>query len=68
MLHPLLDKLVLAIEAARLMGESPVTIGSASLRTGKDLITSVYEKKVSITEIVDVFPDLIYTNLIQPFL
>ena len=67
-LHPLLDKLVLAIEAARLMGESPVTIGSASLRTGKDLITSVYEKKVSITEIVDVFPDLIYTNLIQPFL
>lgn len=66
-LHPLLDKLVLAIEAARLMGKAPITIGAIQVSTGEDLIKSVYNNRVNIQLIVEIFPDLVFEHLIEPF-
>lgn len=66
-LHPILDKCVLGIEAARLMGKTPVKIDSVSMEVGMDLIRSVYNENIKMQAIVDAFPQFIFDHLIEPF-
>jgi hypothetical protein len=66
-LNPILDKCVLAIEAARLMGMAPSKIGSISFDNGMDLIRSIYNENLKIQSIIEAFPEFMFKNLIEPF-
>lgn len=67
-LHPLVDKCVLAIESARLRGQGPIDFGPISCSNGRDLIFNLYDDKLTIQQIKNFFPDIVYEHLIQPFL
>lgn len=66
-LNPYIDKVVLAIESARAMGLTPVTVENVDLNNGIDIITALYDQSISILTLEKVFPELIYSYLIEPF-
>lgn len=67
-LNPILDKLVLAVEAARLMGQNSVKIVNKNFSTGIELINMVAKEDITINSLVDEFPNIIYSYLIDPFI
>jgi hypothetical protein len=66
-LHPLLDKLVLAVESARAMGEPPVSLGGGSIEHGSDLIDLALRGELAVEELKSAMPQIAYRYLVQPY-
>ncbi|MCP3685313.1 MAG: hypothetical protein GY861_21890 [bacterium] len=66
-LNPVLDKLVLAIESARIMGLTPIQISKISISTGMELIKAITNNDITIAELAETFPEVIFRYLIEPF-
>jgi hypothetical protein len=66
-LNPVLDKLVFAVESARLLGRRPVVLGARSYRTGIELVEATVSGTHSIAQLAEALPEVVYENIIAPF-
>lgn len=65
-LNPIIEKTIFAVESARILGKTPITIGGCELSEGSDVIDAVLEKQLSITALRDELPQLLFENIIKP--
>ncbi len=66
LLNPIIEKVIYAVECARMSGEDPPKIGNVELYEGKDVLRSVYEGKISVAEAAYNMPNLVDRYILEP--